>query len=85
MGISITKRPAKASSPTAKISRWLAVNGQYPVVFEFLRQDYKSIVYERTGIGKLAATIPLVDLTGEIQVGDFVYFHSVLYDKGQEK
>ena len=82
MGISITKRPDKASSPTAKISRWLAVNGQYPVVFEFLRQDYKSIVYERTGIGKLAATIPLVDLTGEIQVGDFVYFHSVLYDKG---
>lgn len=82
MGISITSRPDKTTTLSGKTGRWLAVNGQYPVVFEFLRQDYKAIVYERTGSGKLAATIPLVDLTGEIQVGHFVYFHSVLYDKG---
>ncbi len=82
MGISITKRPDKTTTLSGKTARWLAVNGEYPVVFEFLRQDYKQIIYERTSSGKLALTIPTVDLTGEIQVGDFIYFHSVLYDKG---
>lgn len=82
MGISITKRPDKTTTLSGKTARWLAVNGEYPVVFEFLRQDYKQIIYERTASGKLALTIPTIDLTGEIQVGDFIYFHSVLYDKG---
>lgn len=82
MGISITKRPDRTTILSGKTARWLAVNGEYPVVFEFIRQDYKQIIYERTSSGKLALVIPTVDLTGEIQVGDFIYFHSVLYDKG---
>lgn len=76
MGVSVISRPditVETISSTDHISRWLAVNADYPVIFHLRRQDYNvSSVIENAG--KVALVISGVDVTAAFEVADTIYF-----------
>jgi len=74
MGITITKRPDKEVS-SGYDSRWLAINGGYPVFFTLYRKDFALASVEDDGNGFTALHIA-ANITTQIAAGQKIYFLS---------
>lgn len=76
MSLLIQSRPDKSFPISGKTSRWLAVNGDYPVLINILRRDTIGVLYQRLN-GDLLEIITLNgDFSSELVVGDQIYVHS---------
>ena len=74
MGVSVTSRPDKEIS-SGRTSRWLAVNGGYPVFFTFYRKDYSLSSVQDDGNGLTELRIAS-NITSELTAGHTVFFSS---------
>lgn len=74
MGLSVTNRPDKEID-TGYDSRWLAVNGGYPVFFTLFRKDYALSSVQDDGNGFTELRIAQ-DITTELTTGHRVFFLS---------
>lgn len=74
MGITITKRPDKEVS-AGYDSRWLAINGGYPVFFTLYRKDFAITSIADDGNGFSQITVA-GDITAELTEGQSIFFSS---------
>lgn len=77
MPVTITSRPDKEIA-TNFDSRWLAINGGYPVLFTFYRKDYNiaQIAQDSVGFSEITIITSTGNITSQLAVGQSIYFSS---------
>lgn len=81
MSVTITSRPDATLTDTSsgtKTGRWLAVNAEYPVLFELTRKDELLVVMTRNNDDTINFSVS-GDFSAEVSSGDVVYLHSLQF------